>query len=81
MHTHIDQGVNFRKLANKYQNSKVGEMTFGALWLHSGPLCVGANVEQARITRRAQDGSYHMQSSLPSSSRPAWIDNFKKTFD
>ena len=40
LHTDIDQGVNFRKLAKKYQNSKVGKMTFGALWLHSGPLCV-----------------------------------------
>ena len=40
---HIDQGVNFSKLATttkkKKKNSKVGEMTFGASWLHSGPLC------------------------------------------
>ena len=39
MHIHIDQGVNFSKPAKKYQNSKVGKLTFGALWLHSGPLC------------------------------------------
>ena len=36
-----NQGVNFSTLAKKYQNSKVGKMTFGALWLHSGPLCGG----------------------------------------
>ena len=44
MHIHIDQGVSFSKLAKKYQNSKVGKITFGALWscwLHSGPLCDG----------------------------------------
>ena len=35
MHIHIDQGVNFSKLAKKYQNSKVGKISFGALWLHS----------------------------------------------
>ena len=39
MHIHRDQGVNFSKLANKFQNSQIGKMTFGALWLHSGPLC------------------------------------------
>ena len=42
MHIHIDQGVNFSKLAKKYQNLKVGKMTFGALLLHSGPLWVGS---------------------------------------
>ena len=31
----------------------------------------GASRERARITRRAQDGSVHMQCSLPSSSYPA----------
>ena len=31
----------------------------------------GASRERARITRRAQDGSVHMQRSLPSSSYPA----------
>ena len=31
----------------------------------------GASREHARITRRAQDGSVHMQRSLPSSSYPA----------
>ena len=62
LHTDIDQGVNFRKLAKKYQNSKVGKMTFGALWLHSGPLCDGlvdcghsarsqANCRNTKITR------------------------------
>ena len=44
MHIHIDQGVNFSKLAKKYQNSKVGEISFGALWLHSGPLCHGLDI-------------------------------------
>ena len=37
MHIHIDQGVNFSKLAQKYQNSKVGEnyfwRTLVAFWL------------------------------------------------
>ena len=28
MHIHIDQGVNFSKLAKKYQNSKVGKNYF-----------------------------------------------------
>ena len=28
MHIHIDQCVNFSKLAKKYQNSKVGENEF-----------------------------------------------------
>ena len=31
----------------------------------------GASRERARITRREQDGSVHMQRSLPSSSYPA----------
>ena len=31
----------------------------------------GASRERARILRRAQDGSVHMQRSLPSSSYPA----------
>ena len=35
----VDKGVSFSKLARKCQNGKVGKMTFGALWLHSGPLC------------------------------------------
>ena len=34
MHIHIDQGVSFSKLAKKYQNSKVGKMTFGCILTH-----------------------------------------------
>ena len=39
MHTPIDQGVNFCKLAKHITIQKLGKITFGALWLHSGPLC------------------------------------------
>ena len=32
-------------LQKKNQSSKVGKMIFGALWLHSGPLCTGAKTK------------------------------------
>ena len=78
LHTDIDQGVNFRKLAKKYQNSKVGKMTFGALWLHSSPLC-DATVRAGRtIFLWMYDDTQQNRDAVRTSTNEPWINDWSR---
>ena len=59
----IDQGVNFSKLAKNIKIQKVGKMTFGALWLHSGPMS-GENFVLAQFMFFFPDATYAKEQTI-----------------